>query len=276
MLLAAMFAGCGEETISVVPAPISDLRAEAQEGAIRLSWNTPLEGDFFYARIEYVDPLTDKLKKVNISHFANEYLLDGLYRKNGEYTFHVYTVSSTGTVSVDYEEVSATPLKVPPTYTASSITKVPLTVDMLSSNASDTSEGNLADLLDENTATYWHSNWHTSVPFPNYYQINLTEQLKGVKFKTTNRNRSGYGVNEVQILGSNDGDIWTIIGEIPADTFPDAASAVYETPIFSLFTETGEAFSMFRFNVLSVYATYWSFAEFELYKVEYTMYDPEA
>lgn len=270
--------GCKEELEPVAPAEITNLNAEPMVGAIRLSWSNPEEGDFFYAQVQYVDPLTEELKKVNVSHFANEYLLDGLFSKNGAYTFRVYSVSSTGTFSTNYAEATATAMRVPPVMTPTTPVAVPLTVDMLSSNASDPTEGNLADIIDGDSDTFWHSNWHATVAYPNYIQIELGEEVQGVKIGITNRNRVGYTINEAEILGSNDeGENWTLLGSIPAGNIPDIASGVYETPSLSVFPTTGQTFSTIRLNVKSAVGenAFWCLSELELWKISYEVFDPE-
>lgn len=270
-------AGCDDKDESIVPAMISNLQAEPEEGAILLTWDNPAEGDYLYAQIQYVDPLTGKLQKVNVSHYADEYLLTGLFRKNGEYKFKVYAVGSTGTFSTTWEEASATALKVPPTVTPSAPVPVKLTEEMLSSNASDPDEGKLSNLIDGNPATYWHNNYHTTVPFPQYIQVDLPEEVQGVRIRITNRNAAAYTPDEVDILGSNDGAEWTTLGSITTGTIPDAAFGVYETPVMSVFPETGKTFSKIRFSVKKTFTVYniWSLSEFEISTVTYEIFDPE-
>ena len=282
--IAVLFAaGCDDDSRSVAPAMISNLQAEAQEGAILLTWDNPTEGDFLFAQVQYVDPLTNELKKVNVSHFADEFLLSGLYQKNGAYTFKVYSVSSTGTFSSTWEEVSATALRVPPTVTATTPVPVTLTVEMLSSNASDPTEGILANLVDGSIDTYWGNDWHTPKPYPQWIQIDLPEAVQGVKIKTTNRNNatpSGYTPSEVDIQGSNDGEDWTTLGSIAAGTIPDVQAGVYETPVMSVYPETGATFTKIRYTVNSVVQQdtwpYWCLSEIELSKVSFEVIDPEA
>lgn len=283
--IAALFAaGCDDDSESIAPATISNLQAEPQEGAILLTWDTPAEGDYLYAQVQYVDPLTNELKKVNVSHFADEYLLSGLYQKNGVYTFKVYSVSSTGTISTTWEEASATALRVPPIVTATTPEPVMLTVEMLSSNVSDPVEGVLANLIDGNVDTYWGSDWHSPKPFPQWIQIDLPEPMQGIRIKTTNRNNatpSGYTPVEVDIQGSNDGVDWTTLGTIAANSIPDVAAGVYETSVMSVYPETGATFTKIRYTVNSVIGEainwpYWCLSELELYKVSYEVIDPEA
>lgn len=277
--IAALFAaGCDDDGGSVAPATISNLQAEPQEGAILLSWDNPAEGDFLYAQVQYVDPLTSELRKVNVSHFTDEFLLSGLYRKNGAYTFKVYSVSSTGTFSTAWEEVSATALKVPPTVTSTAPVPVQLTTDMLSSNASDPQEGVLANMIDGNPESFWSSNWHAKPPFPHYIQVDLPEAIQGARIKITNRAADKYNPDQSYIECSNDGNEWTRLSTIASGTIPLKASGVYETPTLSLYPETGLTFSKIRFCVESTGLPgwdIWCLAEFELSKVSYEIIDPE-
>lgn len=282
MSLAAMIAaGCDDDNESVAPAMISNLRAEPQEGAIRLTWDNPDEGDYLYAQVQYVDPLTNQLQKVNVSHHTDEYLLTGLYRKNGEYNFRVYAVSSTGTFSTTYEEASATALKVPPTITSTAPVPLELTVDMLSSNASETSyEGNLASLLDGNLTTYWSCKWSGGkLPFPHYIEVDLPEAIQGVRIKITNRHDgAGWNPDQSYVECSTDGTEWTRLGSIASGTIPKEASAVWETPTMSSYPENGLTFSKIRFWVESTGLPgwdIWCLAELELSKVSYEIIDPE-
>ncbi|OUN76134.1 hypothetical protein B5G09_11410 [Alistipes sp. An54] len=280
--IAALLAtSCNDDSGAVTPAMISNLQAEPQEGAILLTWDNPTEGDYLYAQVQYVDPLTNELKKVNVSHFADEYLLSGLYQKNGAYTFKVYSVSSTGTVSSTWEEVSATALRVPPTVTAGPPEPIQLSVDMLSSDFTEPQEGSLANLIDGNPATYWACLWSsTSDSYPQWIQIDLKEPVQGVKIKTTNRATTGYTPSVVDIQGSNDGVDWTTLGSIAAGTIPDVSNGVYETPVMSLYPETGATFTKIRYTVNKVVLQdtwpLWCMAEIELSKVSFEVIDPEA
>ncbi len=277
--MAAMIAvSCDDETESIAPATISNLRAEPQEGAIRLTWDNPAEGDYLYAQIQYEDPLTGKLQKINVSHYTDEYLLTGLFRKNGEYTFRVYSVSSTETLSATCEEVSATALKVPATVTPTTPVSVALTAEMLSSNASDPTEGVLANMIDGDPGTFWSSNWHVKPPFPHYIQIDLPEEIQGVRIKITNRAAAKYNPDQSYIECSNDGIEWTRLGSIAAGTIPESASGIYETHTMSSYPETGLTFSKVRFCVESTGLPgwdIWCLAELEVSKVSYEIFDPE-
>lgn len=265
---------------AILPANVSGLTATpVSGGVITLDWVNPDDDRIERIEISYTDPRDENETKGetvtetiaypvpgDILNPGNTIDITGLLNRYGEMTFTVVTVGVTGLKS-EGVSVTATPLRVEKQFV-----KIPLTVDMLSSNASDPSEGNLATLLDENLGTFWHSNWHSTVPFPNYIQVSLPQGVTEMKFKTTNRNRAAYGVKTAEILLGDDEDDFTKVGDITDGTVSDAASAVYESPSYKL-ADNG-TFGLFRYNVLSAYggtgnvdAEFWCLAEFEVYKV---------
>lgn len=69
--------------------------------------------------------------------------------------------------------------------------KYPLTTAMLSSNAVEPSEGSLANLLDGNIATYFHSAWSVGVTGNHYVQVTLPDAVSKFVFEYTNRQANG-------------------------------------------------------------------------------------
>jgi len=66
-------------------------------------------------------------------------------------------------------------------------TSVPLTVDMLSSNAVEPTEGSLANLLDGDPATFFHSAWSVSIPDKHWIQIVTPEKYTKIQISYCNR-----------------------------------------------------------------------------------------
>lgn len=301
-MFAAVIAGCKETTETpIAPSMVSNFTATpgtddpkfktgTEKGSIALSWQNPTEGDFFYAQIQYIDPVSGGLKKINVSHYADSYTLRGLYHKNGDYTFRIYPVSSTNTIGEQYLEVTSRSEIVPPVYTENpdSIKKIPLVADQLASNATDPSEGSLAGLLDGDLSTFWHANWHSPVPFPQYWTIKLGREVEGVKLKmTTRQHATNHAIKNAEIYGSNDPDdvsdddaTWTLL--LPQDeigTFPTGNAAVYTTPAASMYValvpDPDYRFRRVKLNVLSVANAYWVYSELEVQSVEFMIFDPE-
>ena len=291
VFVAAVAVGCKEEgEKAITPSMISNLVATPSEGAITLKWDNPTSGDYLYSRIEYTDPVTGKLKKTNVSHYTNTWTLSGLFRKNGDYTFRVYPVSSTHTIGKDYLEETSRAGAVPPTYMEKEeTTKIQLTVEQLAvgptSAVTDPSEGSLEGLIDGSLSTFWHENWHSKQPFPQFWSIKLGKEVEGVKLKlTTRQHNSNHAIGEAEIYVSNDEDTvtdaeasWTLM--LPKDkigTFPTGNAAVYTTPTASEVTKEGPTrFRRVKLNVLSSSASYWCYSELEVQEVKYEVIDPE-
>ena len=72
-----------------------------------------------------------------------------------------------------------------------SVEKYSLTADMLSSNAIEPSEGSLANLLDGDIGTYFHSAWSVSIADKHYVQVKLPVSTKTFRFTYTNRSNNG-------------------------------------------------------------------------------------
>jgi len=62
---------------------------------------------------------------------------------------------------------------------------------MLSSNAIEPSEGSLANLLDGDIGTYFHSAWSVSIADKHYVQVKLPVSTKTFRFTYTNRSNNG-------------------------------------------------------------------------------------
>ena len=95
----------------------------------------------------------------------------------------------------------------------------------LASNAVDPSEGSLAELLDRDTATFFHSSYHSDVsPAEHHYlQTTLPRAVDKVgiswyKRIQNNDNRP----TKITVMGSNDGRSWSEAAVLPAegDTLP--------------------------------------------------------
>lgn len=108
---------------------------------------------------------------------------------------------------------------------------VPLTVDMLSANATEVGDGHgLPGLIDGDKNTYYHTLWSGPSPGmkPHYVQINLEQPLQFLRFEYDGR------------MGNNSGDvkragIW--VSETGEDDDSDWSKAA--TITFSLRNETG-------------------------------------
>ena len=114
-----------------------------------------------------------------------------------------------------------------------SVEKYNLTTDMLSSNATEPSEGSLANLLDGDVGTYFHSAWSVSVADKHYVQVKLPVSTKTFRFTYTNRSNNGNAAlawfnlytgateNNLQLYKRFAWDV---------DNLPSGAAGVYVSP----------------------------------------------
>ncbi len=142
--------------------------------------------------------------------------------------------------------------------------KVPLTVDMLSSNAQEPNEGPIANLIDDNPATYFHSAWSFTIADPHHIQINLKNAITMCRFDYQNRNNANGKPTDVKIMVSANGTDWTELSQINSG-FPTDAGSKYSSVEY----KASQPFKYFRFVVYKTNSgaapTFFNMAEFSLY-----------
>lgn len=142
--------------------------------------------------------------------------------------------------------------------------RIPLSVDMLSSNAQEVHEGPIANLIDDNPSTFFHSAWSFAIPDPHHFQINLKDAITSCRFDFQNRNNANGKPQEVKIMISDNGTTWTELAHIDSD-LPTGASSTYSSQEYI----APQPFSYFRFVVLRTNSgsapTFFNMAEFSIY-----------
>lgn len=296
-MLAAAVCGCKDDKVTpIAPAPISNLVVSAGEGApgaadargtITLTWDNPTSGDLMYVQIQYVDPLSGELKRVNVSHFTDgTYTLKGLYKKNGQYSFKVYPVSSTNTFGTPLEG-SATSKKVPADINTV-LTKIPLVASQLDLYPTEPSEGSVEALLDGVVSTFWHSTWSEGTPaYPYRWSIKLGREVDRVLMRTTTRQNTGNGaIKTATLYGtaaedsvSDDAADWTELAQLPEGTFAQGSAKISDTPVMPIGEPSVEPldykFRRLRLMINSSYGTHIMYSELELFSVAYEIYFPD-
>ena len=100
--------------------------------------------------------------------------------------------------------------------TGTQVTDVALTADMLYTNKpSQNSSESLANLLDSNPRTIFHSTWgnanNATVNVNTYITIDLPEALDKIQIYYQCRNSIGYNPLIWEVYASNDGDTWKLV-----------------------------------------------------------------
>ena len=160
-LLLTGLAGCSDEdTKSVVPSDVIDLSADTQDkpGYIVLRWVTPDDNTIRYIKVSYYDYLLEQDVVRLASVYADSVLIPDTRKKFGEYEFKVQSYSETGDAgNVQTIKAVSEPAKVQIVFGESR--QLALTEKQLSTNAQEASEGPIANLIDGNTGSYFHTAW---------------------------------------------------------------------------------------------------------------------
>lgn len=202
----ALFTGCDDES-GITPGEVTGLTAESTPGCIALSWNTPEEANIRYIEVKYYDPLLKKDVMRTASVYANSIEIPDTRAKYGEYSFMVQSVSPTGDRSA-VQKISMVSEPAEPTYVS---TQIALTAADLSTNAQEPSEGPIANLLDGNTSTFFHTAWSVGIPGPHWLQVNLKKEItEAYRFEYAPRNAKDRPT-DFDLMGSMDGKSWFLI-----------------------------------------------------------------
>ena len=143
----------------------------------------------------------------------------------------------------------------------SKLKDVALTVNMLSSNAVEPSEGSLANLLDGEVETYFHSAWSVAVEGYHYVEVALPAESSALSFTYTTRSSNGNAAPaEIIIEGSMDGVSFSKIGTLDSG-LPTGGKETYESQVM-----VGKPFKIVRFTVTknATGANYFVWSEFSM------------
>lgn len=108
-----------------------------------------------------------------------------------------------------------------------------LTPAMLSTNALEPSEGSLANLLDGNITTYFHSAWSMSIVEEHYVQVALKEGVQNFVFSYTNRDVNGNAaMAEFYVSVSEDGKVFKELERftVSEDSLPTGKAESWTSP----------------------------------------------
>ncbi len=268
--IGAMATGCSNnDDEKLVPAEVTNLRAESTPGRIVLRWETPEEGNIRYIQVNYYDPLLKKDVMKTASSYADSMEIADTRRKYGEYTFNVKSVSPTGGISA-MQEIKTLSEPAEATWVS---TPIVLKAEDLATNAQEPSEGAIANLVDGNNSTYFHSTWSGNVPpAPHWFSANLNQTLDGhFKFTIVARNNNNRP-SDVDLMGSTDGEQWFLIRHLDKENDGLSLTSPYESETFAI----EQPFSHIKFvvNATNTGSIFFSMAEFKLYNME--LIDPEA
>lgn len=275
-LLGVCAASCSDDETNITPAEITGLRAESTPGRIVLRWNKPTAEEaatIEYVQVNYYDHRSKMDNKRLASTFADSIDIPDTRKRYGDYTFTVKTVSPSGAFSAE-QEISFKSEAAPKTWKNPS--QYPLAASMFSTNAQESSEGHISNLVDyENTASdsFFHTDWHGIYPGPHTMTIEFPETIdKAFYFYYTPRNGNNRPT-DFDLMGSMTGndDDWFLI-----KNFTKAADGIggdsYTSPML-YGDENPFKYLKMIVNNTNGGTVFWTMRKFYFYTYEAT--DPE-
>lgn len=232
-LLALILVGCTDHdwpAFQKKATPISNVTATSVRPAeILVSWDLGKASGDDMDRIgimaNYFDPITNAQMERMASAGETSLVIPNTAKVAGEYTITVHSVSSTGEFGQLYT-VKATSLPMEKVYTPTDFRDIKLTVDMVSTNAQEQTEGPIENLVDGDVNNYFHTDWHYVWSELHYVEIDLkSDKYAGsdLRFGYVPRpgNSSG-SPKSARIMTSTDGNSWTEVAmtnyRVPAMT----------------------------------------------------------
>lgn len=280
---------------SVTPGSIEDVRVDnSKPGHLVIRWsdNAPEGTDILYVRAEYHDPYYKKDVVRLGSTAGDSILIPNTYVAGGDYSFKLTPVSSTLNEGTPIT-ISGTSSPVPVVIT-SKVEEISLSVDDLGTNAQEPSEGPIANAIDRQDGTFFHTAWSVGVSGRHNFQVNLKSNTRKIVRITLKPRLNGSKWHfddtpkSVEVFVSKDGEEWAKLDG--TYVFPKATA---QSLLISLtrtdgpeetetYTHTDmvlpEGTQYIRFDNVANQGgkAFFNFSEIYVYDVDYITYDREA
>lgn len=204
---------------------------------------------------------------------ANDGIVNFIAGSNGTLDIHVSALKQiSGQIALKIESVIGKEFDYDPeVYTVDcAMEAYPLTVNMLSTNALEPLEGSLANLLDNNVNTFFHSAWSVAINEAHHVQINLPENVKKFGFSYTNRAENGNAALAwFNLYGGTNNDDLEVIKSYSwdGDGLPGGAAGKFVSGTL----EVDNPVNVLRFELANTNWTggvFFVWSEFKLYVIE--------
>lgn len=257
------------------PGHVDNITYESLPGQIRLNWDVPADSSYQYVKIKYYDHLKKENVTLIASIYTNSILIDETRQKFGDYefSFQAFNAKHKGG---ETKTIKAQSGRAPVIDKIVETKKIPLTVDQLSTNALEKTEGSLGGSIDDDPNTYFHSDWRgRPVIKPHYFEIHLKEPLTTFQIYCQNAPaKKGSFMKDVDIMISNNGTTWQTLvnlkGQFPTQMEPYITDEIKAESPFT--------YLRWSVNISSSGATgvAWTLGTFIVYQTVHDIYDPEA
>lgn len=144
---------------------------------------------------------------------------------------------------------------------AESLTSIHLVENMISYHPNSICEGSVAELIDGDPGTYFHSDYSVGVALPHWLQFALPSEVSAFRFEYVTRNAGSHVVpHRVSLYGSTDGVEFRRIAVLSSE-LPYDVGQTYTSPVFV----TGEKIKHIRMTVDESPSGSFALAEFRLW-----------
>ena len=145
--------------------------------------------------------------------FSIECPLDDFYTLSGQYELKLNFYHENGTLvtyKYQYEFVNGVP-NISVINTKDLLDRTGW--QALSADSQETSDGIIANILDGNSATVWHTKWRGGeAPLPHQFVVDMGTATTVNGFAFANRSNLNGAMKDIEIFKSNDNSNWTSIG----------------------------------------------------------------
>ncbi|MDD4777224.1 MAG: discoidin domain-containing protein [Fermentimonas sp.] len=273
-------AGCDNDNIIPVnPSTISNIQTEALPGAIKISWTRDEPVKFEYIEIAYFDHLKEKEMVRLASSYSDTILIPNTRAKYGDYHFTLQPFSITENAG-QILEVSGKSGPAPISVSVVDAMPVVLDPDKLYTDAPERTEGPIANLIDGNNNSYFHSSWSVNYgPMPHYIVVDLGKKVNGISFSYVTRNH-GNVANHPSIMNiyvSNSFDDYNTENAVLVDeltNLPSKAGQTFDSENYVL--DDDYQYVWFEVNKTHGNSTYFALAELAISELILEIIDPEA
>lgn len=203
----------------VPPFNVVNAKTKAEKGQITLTWDQPEVVNYTKLVITMYNAKVGKTVKKTLTDMNNNSVtFKNTFKFAGEYEFTIKTYGPTGMETKQPVTVKGTSDE------WSESVQLKLTEDMITANATHPTDGKgIPGLIDNNTSTYYHSQWekNSSDGKPHRIQIHLANPSAGefyFDYMGRGNGDGGGDVKRAEIFGSNSGadadGAWTSLGII--------------------------------------------------------------
>ncbi len=280
VFITSLFIACNEEEKQeITPSEITDITTFKKPGEIGIAWKRVEPINYEYVKINYYDHLTKKNRSILASKYTDTIIIPNTRAKYGDYkfTFQPFSITETGG---KVTEVIAQSGAAPKTITVIGEELLKLKPDGLFTDAQDPGEGPIKDLIDGNTGSFFHMNWHQQTPFPHYIVVDLGKEVEGFKFSYITRNNGRNYPLKMVLFGSTtfDGSTFDTKNAMEIVTIDkglaEGATATYNSESYIL--DSKIRYLWFRVDKAHASNNFIALAELSVTELKLKVIDPEA